>query len=182
MVTSVAWNPDDRHVATGCIDYKIHYWDAEVAEEVMTPWEGHHEGGIVVEFNPTGDRLMSRDWGRLTRLWDVQTGRLLLHLSGETALRFGSNGLLCCHAGGRMLRLRKITDDQEFRILRCRNCDLSEWLAVPIVHRDGRLLAVTTPRRLSFFDLETGEELAWAGLSSTRIRSGLQVGIHRAVC
>jgi WD40 repeat protein len=124
-----------------------------------------------VSFNLTGDRLMSRDWGRLTRFWDVESGRLLLNLAGERGLQFGPDGLLCCRAEDKTLRLRRVPGGQELSILRRRNAGSSEWFTDPIVQGDSTAMAVIsrpsveTSARLNFFDLISGKQLTSAGLS-----------------
>jgi serine/threonine protein kinase/WD40 repeat protein len=169
-VSSVAWHPDGLHIATGC-DIRIHYWDVAAAAEIMRPWTGHRTAGVAVVFDATGNRLLSLDWGRLTRVWDTESGRLLLDLSGETGLQFGPDGLLCCKGPGKLLRMRRVTDGRELRMLRHRNADSNAWVTEPIVQGNAPVAATViinserpSPPRLVFFNLVTGKELTSVGL------------------
>ena len=49
----------------------VHVWDVETAREVMPPWTNHANDGIDLAFNHAGDRLLSIDMDRQTRLWDA---------------------------------------------------------------------------------------------------------------
>jgi WD40 repeat protein/tRNA A-37 threonylcarbamoyl transferase component Bud32 len=170
-VSGVDWHPDGMHIATGCDDLKIHYWDVAAATESTAPWEGHTDGGITVWFNPSGDRLVSEDWGRLTRFWEVESGRHLLNVAGERGLQFGSDGLLCCQAEGKSLHLCRMPGCEELRVLGRHTTGLPEWFTDSIVQGDGAAMAIISrpvpevSSRLNIFDLTSGKELASTGLS-----------------
>jgi serine/threonine protein kinase/WD40 repeat protein/tetratricopeptide (TPR) repeat protein len=158
---TVAWHPDGRRLAAGCNDRKIHLWDTETATEVMPSWTGHTVDGMRVAFNHAGDRLVSLDWGRQTRLWDAATGRMLLTMPGAFGLQFSPDDRLLGPAtSGNKIRLWRLAPGRELRVLRCRNAGSLETINSPVVHADGRTLAACGPHWLSFFDLASGEELA----------------------
>jgi WD40 repeat protein len=166
-VTSLAWHPDGRRLATGCSDRKIHLWDTQSAVEVMPPWPGHMVDGIVVAFNHAGDRMISSDWGLQTRLWDTATGRMLLTFPGNLGFQFSpDDSLLGCGISGNDVKVSQLATGRELRVLRRRQAGSGENIHSPVVHADGRTLAVGTADWLCFFDLSNGEELA-----SIRLRS-----------
>jgi WD40 repeat protein len=159
-VHSLSWHPDGRRLATGCYDRKIHVWDTKTATEVMSPWTGHTSDGIQVAFNHAGDRLVSRDWVSPPRLWDAATGRTLLTLPGF-GIQFSSDDrLLGPASSSNKAALWRFADGRELRVLRPRSAETQGNLLHPVVHADGRLLAAAGGRRLCFFDLARGEELA----------------------
>ena len=50
--------------------------------EQLSLLQGHQSEGIVVQFQPSGDLLVSSSWDGTTRLWDPIRGRPLLTLEG----------------------------------------------------------------------------------------------------
>jgi serine/threonine protein kinase/WD40 repeat protein/Tfp pilus assembly protein PilF len=159
-VTNLSWHPNGRRLAAAGADRKIHVWDTQTATEVMSPWTGHTADGIQLAFNHAGDRLVSSDWGAPPRLWDAATGRTLLTLPGFEQ-RFSSDDRLPGPAtSGTKVALWRFADGRELRVLRPSSEENLGNLVYPVVHPDGRILAAAGGRRLCFFDLANGEELA----------------------
>ncbi len=154
----LAWHPDGRRLAAACNDRKIHLWDTQAAIEVMPPWRGHTADGLIMAFNHAGDRLASTDWSGQARLWDAVTGRPLLPM--PCFGQFSSDGLFGPGYSGNKIRLWRLADGRELRVLRPRNAGSLENVYSPVVHADGRTLAADTRDQLCFFDLGSGEELA----------------------
>ena len=79
-LSSVAWHPDGRQLATGCLSTKqILLWDTQTGKQLTEPWQGLTDGASRVRFNATGDRLVSNDYSGILRLWDAGTGRELFN-------------------------------------------------------------------------------------------------------
>jgi serine/threonine protein kinase/WD40 repeat protein len=160
-VSSVAWHPDGRRLAAAANDLKIHIWDAEAAGEVMPPWTGHTNTGIQIAFNHAGDRLVSLDWDRQTRLWDATAGRVLLTMSGDFGVQFSQDDtLLGPQRSGHKVRLWRLAAGRELRVLHPAATEGPEFVYSPVPHAEGRVLAAISQHGLSFFDLDSGEELA----------------------
>ncbi len=81
-ITSVAWSPDGKTLATGCRDRAIRLWGAETGKELGT-LRGHGIWVTGLAFSPGGKRLVSGAGahplvpGRHNevRLWDVDARR-----------------------------------------------------------------------------------------------------------
>jgi dipeptidyl aminopeptidase/acylaminoacyl peptidase len=104
-VTSVAYSPDGRKLVSGAGDGTIKIWDAESGYELRTLDKGHrmnekeyHREYIDVSFaySPDGRRIASWSHGFIAdldrrheintvRIFDAETGRELLSLSGKSA-------------------------------------------------------------------------------------------------
>jgi WD40 repeat protein/serine/threonine protein kinase len=80
-VLAMAWSPDGRRLAAGCLDANIHLWDADTGERQQV-LPGHR--GAVAEVLFLGDAhvLASISWDGTTRLWDTHTGRSLVSTAG----------------------------------------------------------------------------------------------------
>src|SRR5262249_23512457 len=71
-----AWRPDGREVALTGAD-EIRLWDAaKGGTRRVLAVTGKR--GVWVRFSPSGERLLSSDWGGLWMLWDARSGRNLL--------------------------------------------------------------------------------------------------------
>ncbi len=92
-------------------------------ELVLPPLEGHHRNGMTVVFNHAGDVLMSNDWNKSLRLWDVATGRQLL-ATPSGVQPFGPESfsaddrLLAAEVDHAQVRLLRVAVGRELRILR----------------------------------------------------------------
>jgi len=81
-VSSVAFSPDGKTVASGNVGGKIIFWDVETAEVKRTLTDR----GIPmasVTFSPDGKMLASEDLVGGIRLWDVQTWEVKQKLLGK---------------------------------------------------------------------------------------------------
>ncbi|MGH2655195.1 MAG: BTAD domain-containing putative transcriptional regulator [Actinomycetota bacterium] len=81
-VSSVAFSPDGRKLATASIDGTGKVWDIRTGGELLT-LEGHTGWVWHIEFSRDGTRLATGSADATARLWDAKTGKELLVLSGH---------------------------------------------------------------------------------------------------
>ena len=68
-VTSVAFSPDGRRIATSSFDRTIKLWETETGQEVFT-LRGHTSGVLSVAFSPDGRQLASGSIDSTAKVWD----------------------------------------------------------------------------------------------------------------
>jgi serine/threonine protein kinase/WD40 repeat protein len=169
-----AWSPDGRTLAVpdgngGPIH--LYRFDAlarrlHLTRVIPAP---PNSGGLEVQFNPVGDRLVGRGWNGIIHLFDVPTGRWLFSSLSFPALcfpsaRFDPTGkrLAAARVGAReeWIGLWSVADGREYRAL---VHDGPEPAIRPhALHPGGRLVARSFADGLALFDLETDREIAFS--------------------
>jgi len=109
-VTSLAFSPDGRLLASGGFDGTLAIWDVPAARLARPAIAAHREAVQALAFSPDATTLASAgvgtaDFDANVRLWDVAAGRPLLptlggHESPVRALAFGPDGQTLAAAEG----------------------------------------------------------------------------------
>ena len=102
VVTSVAFAPDGRHVATASMDETVRLWDVDNGQEVQR-FLGHSAAVTCVAYAPNGKHVLSASRDNTMRLWDVTTGKVVQTFKGNEknahAWRFQRTDGASCLAG-----------------------------------------------------------------------------------
>jgi WD40 repeat protein len=90
-VTTAVWHPDGRRFALAWMS-RIGLWDAETGRQLGV-FEGNEGLVVGLAFTDTGEWLASASWDHTTRLWQTDTAREALRLTGSgNTLRFSADG------------------------------------------------------------------------------------------
>src|ERR1700722_15137209 len=73
-VSSVAFAPDGKTLATGCWDGTVRLWETATGKE-LTVLRGHADWVMGVAFSRDGKTLVSASMDKTIRLWDVASGK-----------------------------------------------------------------------------------------------------------
>ncbi|KAG6329739.1 hypothetical protein ID866_9350 [Astraeus odoratus] len=95
-VSSVAFSPDGKRIASGSSDNTICLWDGETGLQLASPLKGHTSVSSVA-FSPDGKRIASGSKDKTICLWDAETGLQLVsplkgHTSGVSSVAFSPDG------------------------------------------------------------------------------------------
>lgn len=163
-VRAAVWSPDSTLIATASNhDGKVYLWRTNQAAPVLV-WHAHQAAAIEVEFHPNGQLLASAGWDGATRLWDLTTGELLVHLpeTGD-ALRFSRDGRYLTAFWGRKtdLWIAEVAGERICRLLAksiptpARDDHLVSHFSVAF-GSDDRFLAASTMDGVRLWDPRTG--------------------------
>ena len=82
-VSSVAYSPDGKTLASGSADKTMRLWDVATGKEIRR-FQGHQGAVLSVAYSPDGKTLASGSDDQTVRLWDVATGKEIRSLRGPS--------------------------------------------------------------------------------------------------
>jgi RNA polymerase sigma factor (sigma-70 family) len=77
-IMAVAFSPDGKTLAVGCVDHSVQLRDLATGRSLRT-FRGHDGEVSCVRFTPDGKLLLTRAHDRTLRVWDVASGKQLRH-------------------------------------------------------------------------------------------------------
>ena len=100
-VTSVAFSPDSKTIASASRDNSVKLWDAQTGQQRLT-LIGHGDTVFSVAFSPDGKTLASASRDMTIKLWDTQIGQQRATLTGHSGwvstLAFSSDSMTIASA------------------------------------------------------------------------------------
>ena len=156
-VTSVAFSPNSKILASGSRDNTIKLWDVTTGIEKMS-LVGHSSEVTSVMFSPDGKTLASGSNDKTIKLWDVKTGiekmSLVGHSSEVTSVMFSPDGKTLastCSYGS--IKLWDVVSGERIRSLPGHVGSFTSLAFSP----DGKTLACGYPYSIKMRDVTSGE-------------------------
>jgi hypothetical protein len=158
-VSSVAFSPDGRSLASGSDDGTVKLWDVASGQELRT-LSGHTSAVSSVAFSPDGRSLASGSEDYTVKLWDVASGQELRTLSGYTdytlSVTFSLDGRTLAFGSFEVVKLWDVASGQELRTLSGHTAYVESVAFSP----DGRTLACgSMDGTVKLWDVASGREL-----------------------
>ncbi|MGA9773037.1 MAG: caspase family protein [Blastocatellia bacterium] len=160
FVSSVAFSPDNKILASGSEDTTIKFWDVQTGQELRT-LIGHKGSVSSVVFLPDGKTLASGGDDNTIKLWDVATGQELKTLSGHTdyisSVVCSADGrTLASGSGDKTIKLWDVTTGKELKTLKGHSNSVYTVAFSP----DGKMLASGGwDSTVKLWDIKSGQEI-----------------------
>ena len=74
MITSVAYSPDGKFIASGSYDKTVRIWNLEDGKEILK-LEGHQKDITSVAYSPDGKFIASGCADKTVRIWNLADGK-----------------------------------------------------------------------------------------------------------
>ncbi|MCJ1473376.1 hypothetical protein MMC13_002027 [Lambiella insularis] len=121
-ISTIAWSPDSRTLASGSDDKSIRLWDIYTGKPYPVPLLGHHNYIYSLAFSPKGNMIVSGSYDEAVFIWDVRTARVMRSLpahsdpvGGVDFIRDGTLIVSC--AGDGLIRIWDTATGQCLRTL-----------------------------------------------------------------
>jgi serine/threonine protein kinase/WD40 repeat protein len=165
-VNSVAWHPDSETLTVGQTDSNdIVLWNVKQQKQVGL-LKNQRGGGPVLAMNATGELLASKStWSNTLNIWHPYSRKVLMQMTSPLLFEWQSQygGLVgeANRAGGGWHYAT--VEPSPVLLTLARNPihgDVEAWRGAS-VHPANRLLAVGSGSGVSFFDLQTGQDVGF---------------------
>ena len=179
---ALAWSSQGDRLAIGLRGTStVEIWDVAERHPIAT-LEGHAQQVSALSFHPDGNRVLTQSWDGTARLWNLATGKTVVHWpSAIDDMHFSRDGRTCGYVevGGKA-RLLEVEAGLEYRTLIARTGAVrADYYRADISADD--LLAVGMGDGVRLWELSSGRELAFLPIGLTRSVGFVSVNGHRSL-
>ncbi|AKG21309.1 AAA-like domain-containing protein [Calothrix sp. 336/3] len=167
-VSSVAFSPDGKTLASGSWNKTIKLWNVTTGKEI-TSLTGHKDYVSSVAFSPDGKTLVSTSSDHIVKLWNVATGKEIASLTGHqgsvNSAAFSPDGkTLASGSDDKTIKLWNVATGKEIASLIWhqyedkRIADQSKVMKVAFARDGETLVSVSSSGVIKLFYVSTLEE------------------------
>ena len=153
-VSSVAFSPDGKYIASGSEDGTTRLWDISTGRKIRT-LAGHTSSVSSVAFSPDGKYIASGSYDKTIRLWEACTGKGIRIFAGNVstpgAVTFSPDGRYFL-AGGKDIKLWDTKTGREIKRFK-------QEAKKPLFSPDGKYILSGNKDMVILWDVETGRKI-----------------------
>ncbi|MFO0924834.1 MAG: protein kinase [Pirellulales bacterium] len=165
-----AWSLDRRFFAVAGSDYQIYLFDF-ATKQLVSVIEAHQNAITNLSFVGSSDRLITTSWDGSVRVWDIPTGKEVLHASGDVRW-MSSDGHYILMIVEDEMELFAYEQASELLVLhpsfrREQGVRPQGWICGLSFHSAGAMLAACGPSGVTFWDPMLGTQIATLPIGNT---------------
>lgn len=167
-VSSVAWSPDGKRIASASSDGTVQVWDAYTGANTLV-YRGHTGGVLSVAWSPNGREIASGGLDGMVQVWNAATGQTITvyrdHSAAVYSVAWSPDGqrIASASADGTVQVWNAATGQFAYRFgPQLLDGILAPWYAAAW-SPDGQRIAAGAQGRVVVFDAATGQNTTFHG-------------------
>jgi WD40 repeat protein len=156
----LAWSPDGTLLAAAASDFSILVWEVD-SGKLLPPLAGHLAEIVGLNFNHTGDLLVSVSWDGTSRLWAPRSsGRPVVRVAGSCMMFSADDRRMLIARTGQSayFALWEVAAGRELRTFHGHVRGKGPWCVD--VSPEGRVIATASDDGVRLWDLAAGRPIA----------------------